>query len=152
MLKSRAIIIYALIACLALIVSCSDGGSSSPSHTVNDESVTDAISLWMGGSLEAALMPTASAYTTLNSGVTTYTFVNYTDTTNYPGITMNGSFTENATYMVNGTLTYTGMDVVSLTFTNLIMTSGSESGTMTFTFTDGTSWVLNYATQTFSQA
>jgi hypothetical protein len=152
--KTPLAVIPVAIVCLFLAAGCSDGpaspsgGDSADDHVYADLSA--AFGVHADGCTAAFAAPDSTASLVTVGDTTTFTFSGYSSAT-YPGILMSGTFTEVTTSSTqSGTLSFTGpnADVTQLVFNNVV---ASSAGTITAHFSDGTDWVYDYATSSFTK-
>jgi hypothetical protein len=161
--KGFIVALVTLVACLGLVLGCSNSSdSSSDSHSYSDTDTQNAIDAYTAGTTaaESNIGGSGDAYATLTGGVsgTTYNYTiylaNYTDSST--GITVNGTLawtidTSTYNFSIVGNLTFSGTTVSTIAF-NMSYTSSAYSGTYTITYTDGSSWTYDLATGAFTES
>ena len=150
--KFHLITIVVAFCCVVVFLGCPSGsggggGGGGTLHTYADASPEMTA---LGNGLAAAAgstNPSSSAYYTYSNPIFTYYFNNYVSN----GITLNGNLAINMSSPETeiGTINCSG-GTVSQVIYNVSISGAVYSGTYTIKFTDNTSWIYDFGTNTFT--
>jgi hypothetical protein len=149
-LKSILLAIQVLLMNMTLIASYAE--DKAISHSMSEASVQNALRLYTYGIKAAGVQhDIGPAYSLTTDGETVFYYFVYYSTPEFPGMTMTGKLTVvNTTSTINGTLSFTGCDVTTIDFNNIVPKS-SPSGQLVIHFTDKTHLIYDFSTNVVSQ-